>query len=44
MHPANLKETQMRKITACSFLIAIVVNCVVFAQVEDLPVKGVIPL
>lgn len=43
MHPANLKETQMRKITACSFLIALVVNCVVFAQVEDLPVKGVIP-
>ena len=33
----------MRKTAICSFLTALLLNCVAFAQVEDLTVKGVIP-
>jgi len=43
VHLVNQKEAQMRKTAICSFLTAILLNCVALAQVEDLPVKGVIP-
>lgn len=33
----------MRKKTICSFLTALLLNCMALTQVEDLPVKGVIP-
>jgi predicted aspartyl protease len=41
--PVSNKEARMRKTTIYLFLLALLLNCVVLAQVEDLPLQGVIP-